>query len=117
MTGHRGERPPGKGTKERKAKVRFAVAKMFMNWTTESIDAIEAVWYALPPKYRTPRATPQQMVMDLYRHAEHIQMEVAVRNLVLANLQDKAIGKLTAPLQRAFRKYRPDREFAFYGPV
>lgn len=109
-------RPPGRGTKERKAKVLPGVQKL-INLVTETNDAIEAVWYALPRHLRTPGANPAQMAMDLYRHYDSIDMNLAVRNLILTNAQDAAIGKLSGPLQREFRKYRPDREFAFYGPV
>lgn len=86
--------PPGPGVRERKVRVSgTATVLRGLNAVTESLDFIEALWWALPQQYRTPYARPHQKVIDLYNHIEHINVREAVTNAMVMQFQDMAFGR------------------------
>lgn len=113
-------RPPRRGERERKVTTTPGIAQAILaaaSQATEINDIIEAIWWALPPEHRTPNASPTQMLQDIYAGMDDIDAAQAVKNIVLTQVWDTAIGMSSAPLQRAFREYFPDRQFPFFGPI
>lgn len=82
--------PPGPGVTEKKLRTPYPV---IVNILTEGVDAIEAIWEAIPPEHRFWRnPTPQGMVQDIYYNWDHIDWEQVVWNLVANEIEDRAIG-------------------------
>lgn len=101
-------RPPSGGDKERKVRASGAGLAIFaIRSVTESVDAIEAVWNALPTSLRSRRATPQQMLVDLYQHWDSVDLDAAVQNLLLEHLSDLFYGLLASGSTSLSRKIRP----------
>lgn len=96
---HALKRPP-KGTKEKKGLVLGTNASALaraVGEITEGLDHTEALWEALPWEYRTwehgKATTPQQMVQDLWKNAEHIDLTKAMINLLENEAEDRLIGR------------------------
>lgn len=70
-----------------------AVAKG-LNALTEALDVLESVWKALPERYRTRNATPQDMAKDVYKHWKKIVIADAIDNIARDQLQDYALGRM-----------------------
>lgn len=121
--------PPNPKEKEKKAKALGeggkGPAKLLQELhhaATEGLDALDAVWKALPPAYRTsPKCgnpgtahswhglsdarnkggaggggcyvTPQQKAKDLWKNWRHINQAKALRNLAINEAGDRVIGK------------------------
>lgn len=98
------------------------------NWVTEGADFIEAIWYALPIKYRTRpsawkkkhwsdsdqywknrhtwhKVSPYQMLQDILAHHEHLDMEKALMNVARQQLTDFAIGKTSQQLTKNLKPW------------
>lgn len=90
--------PPGPGTKERKFVIhnQGQVARVF-SVATEVIDAIEALYEALPPELRK---RPKRFVgwkgqaEAVYHHWDRINWNTAWENLVANEIEDRIVGKL-----------------------
>lgn len=86
--------PPGEGTRERKVRVRGSGGVLrILNSVTEALDFIDALWLALPANLRTPYATPQQKLADLYTNINEIDVEQAITNVILEQVEDYAFGR------------------------
>lgn len=86
--------PPGQGTRERKVRVRGAGGALrILNTVTEALDFIDALWLALPAELRTPYASPQQKLVDLYTNINEIDVEQAITNLILEQIEDYVYGR------------------------
>lgn len=118
--------PPGPGVKERKVhtNINGSTLGKILNAITESVDAENAFWDALPPQYRSklPKAyrdknapkgfTPDGLdsrvafikARDIYRHADKIDMQKALRNVLLNQLSDYASGRLSQAISKAYRR-------------
>lgn len=92
---------PARGrVKERKAilNVSGTITKI-ANIVTESKDAVESIWKALPkwarskPEKGHRKVTMQQMLADLYKHWQEVDLPLAVANLVANQVQDYVYGK------------------------
>lgn len=90
-------KPPGSRTKEKKARptgfhglVRTLQAGG--HTLSEFADLTEAVWKALPSKYRTKNASGLQMLGDIYGNYQHIDVNKMVVNIVTNQVVDAAIG-------------------------
>lgn len=95
--------PPGPGEKEAKGKWGGAGAPRLMRRArdagysvTEALDALDAIWQALPRKYRTKGATPQQKVADLWKNWKALNVNKAILNLISNHLLDAVIGRTNA---------------------
>jgi hypothetical protein len=115
--------PPGPGVKERKANHKAAWRLLIMrgiNFVTESKDALDAIWDALPDEYKTGyfklhgkhgrvywkrrrKASPQDKMKDLYRHYDKIDISDALKNLLVEQLKDAAYGKFGEARKRQAR--------------
>lgn len=107
-------------TRERKfianVRARSFIGKV-VNFTTESLDMLTAVWEALPEKYRTGQVwsrrknkwvqvyypKPQEKAADLWKHWKEIDVNEAIKNIALNQLEDAAYGRLGAAQQKAAR--------------
>jgi hypothetical protein len=82
-----------------------AVGKVF-GGLTEVGDAIDAIWRALPPECRRPRADSKGMrrwqwqLQDLGRCWKHVDIEKAVWNLIANQIEDAVIGKTSKALDK-----------------
>lgn len=89
--------PPGKGKKEKKwlapTAGGLALARV-LEAITESIDALEAVWAALPGNANRKAPPPQKMLLDLFNGWDKLDWEQAAINLARESAEDKAWGKL-----------------------
>ena len=102
-----GHKPPGPGVKERKSRVRRVGAALIraMRATTEALDFIDAVFKALPAKYRKGVKTPQDKVRAIYQHADKLDMNKVVFNLIANHYTDKLLGRANALIERPMRQH------------
>lgn len=87
------QKVPPPYVKEQKLKVVVggAVASL-IGFVTESADFIIAIWRALPAKYRSSNPTIQSDLRDIYNHFDKIDWTKAISNLLINEVQDRAIG-------------------------
>lgn len=117
--GHK-PRPPGPGVKERKmiANLPPGLLAKAINAATESRDAVNAIYDALPGKIRKdlwrkyapkgqagviPEVPIHRKIEALYQHAGEIDVGKAIGNLLMNQAEDKAIGKANKLLQKGYR--------------
>lgn len=102
-------RPPPRGTKERKfilAPAQDSVIGILANAVTETNDFVEALYFAIPPRLRGPKrhTTLQEKMAAIYLHYDQINVGYAFNNLLQNQIGD-AIGGMQGRLQaRANRK-------------
>lgn len=100
--------PPPKGTKERKFIMDIPSGSFLgiaLNISTEGLDVLHALYYAIPREHRNPRKekTPQAKAYALYKHFNNVDVEQALQNLVYNFAEDVVyggIGKLSGRAQR-----------------
>lgn len=109
-------RPPTRGEKESKMTVMGQGAPIVLwaiNAASETGDAIDAIWWALPAKYRTPptwngerwvKAGAAQQARDLYQNYQHVNWEKAMKNLVANQVSDFVAGKMGRATGEASRR-------------
>ena len=94
--------PPEPGVKEKKIKTGLVgLARLAMNAVTETGDAIDALYKALPKWLRDELfrrngyqpLSSNQRLRALYRHIEALDVAQAVKNLVLNEIEDQLIGR------------------------
>lgn len=113
-------KPPGPGDKERKviANVRNgSLVGWLIGTVTESIDFIEAVHKALPKdvrmhwrkdakgKWRPVKPAVDVMLADLYQHFDKLDLNEALKNVLIEQLQDAAVGKLGKRAQQEAKPF------------
>ena len=94
-------RPPKKGEKEGKKAIGPKLAAQILDGLTESIDAVEAVWKALPAKHRHGKAN---MLNDLADNFDKIDWAKAAFNLAYNAGEDAIAGRIAGAMNKAFRK-------------
>ena len=134
-------RVPPRGRKQKKfmaqSKLAFrAIANVFGS-LTEVSDFVEALWKALPKKYRygyyalhgkggkivyvrRHKAGLPQMSRDIFNHLDQIDMNGAIWNVLTNQLEDALVGKFGKAQQRASKDYlnQIGRPFGFgTGPA
>lgn len=99
-------RPPGRRTKERKLILSLTgAAAIPMNLVTESLDFVNALYEALPQRYRYRGKSDQQHRIEaVYRHFDKIEIDKAIKNLVVNQVQDAVIGKIGRLQARSYRE-------------
>lgn len=105
-------RRPPKGTKERKIRTKgYLAVTALLNTATEAVDAVEAVYRALPRNLR-PRSkqSPQAMLRLLYEHWDKVDVVQAGQNLILEELQDRVYGYFGRGLKKAAQRNWPHGE-------
>jgi hypothetical protein len=119
--------PPPAGVKEKKGAVVFGPggAGKVYGLVTEAADAIKCVYNSLPKKVRAQRKgqhrTGPNMLSDIWDHWNEVDVEKAIKCLVLNEMTDRAIGKASQAGLRDWRNNlggrRPPRTPAFgMGP-
>lgn len=94
--------PPGPGVRERKVRVRNIFLGT-INFTTEGIDFMDALYYALPAHLREPNASVTRRGQLVYQHINEIDVAQAIENLIYNEIQDRVIGAMSQPLQQYAR--------------
>lgn len=104
--------PPRRG--EREAKPRFGgpLAHALHNAlgkVTEAMDWVNALWWALPDEYRTKGFTNSlDKAKDIFLHLDKMRWDVAAKNIILMEIQDRVIGKISKTASSGPRKYGLD---------
>lgn len=108
--------PPGRGTKERKVRVRGIPSSMYavrevLSGFTEAFDFLEALYRAIPdkkkPRYKNTKfawkAPPYQVMADhVYKHLSDIDVPQAIQNVLTNELQDQIIGRLSRGARKSY---------------
>jgi len=106
----------GFGVHERKVRAVGAyVAASLFGQFSEVLDITEAIWKALPLEVRTtgytvvrgkPVAHPHfdAMAWDIYKNYMLVDMNEAIRNIVIDNFRDLVIGKSLGPASRGLSR-------------
>lgn len=93
--------PPGRGTKERKSKLRRGFDRVMdiFGDVTEIADIIDAAWDALPERCRTKTyykgrivTSAQDRWSDVYKCAGHMDVDLFIKNLIDNHVEDMLIG-------------------------
>lgn len=91
---------PDPGVKERKrrwgGKIAVSYAKELLNTVTESCDAIDAVWQALPGDVKWTPGVPKtcdKKAADLWKNVDKLDWDQAIMNLLQMYVEDKLWGK------------------------
>ena len=121
--------PPPPGTKEKKFKANRSVAVLFQiaSAVTETSDFVDALYWALPRRDqkkfelayvrrhdgRGPRL--QDRALYVYRHLDEVDGSKFLHNLVVNEVQDRVIGRLSRSAQMAFQRAMED--VGFQRPV
>lgn len=109
--------PPKKGEREKKHWVNGHAMRV-LNALSETGDIIDAIWWSLPPSMRSPGNNPAQRALDLYNGYNQIDMNVAIRNLIIMQLTDAAIGRLSSSALRSLQRAGLVKRYgSFYGPA
>lgn len=105
IQGNARREPPRKRERERKTNPVAVWVYAGLGFVTETLDALEAVWKALPGKYKTrikgQRTTPQQMAEDLYRNWDKVDVPEAIENLVWEAIEDRIYGAMGKQTKQA----------------
>lgn len=113
-----GPRPPGKNVKERKAGLPpwASIAWRGASPITESVDAIDAVYEAMPKQLkrdeynkRGRQPNPLEKLEIMYRNIHKLNIAKAVENLIIEQAEDKVYGKAGQLLRDAALNANPNR--------
>lgn len=89
---HRYE-PPGPRVKERKMIMSMTgILATAVNITTESLDVLDALYWAVPAEFRHGERAPQKRAEVVYRHFLDIDILDALKNLIVNQVTDAAVG-------------------------
>jgi hypothetical protein len=126
--------PPGRGEKERKARVKrgkfLSLALHVVGQVPEFLDIVNALWKVLPEECKTGyyllhgkggktfykkrfRASQAQRMGDLYRCWTHMDMEAALKAIVANQLEDKFYGLIGSATGKAGGRLGMNRGLQF----
>lgn len=101
--------PPKKREKERKPQSPFQPTRAMgvaLNVLTESLDAIDALWWALPKSvrgmYQGKRASGTEKIGAIWRHFGEIDLHQAAINLIINDVGDTVIGRLNRAAHKSW---------------
>lgn len=94
--------PPGPGTRERKVRVARAIYQV-INFATESVDWVNAFYFALPREYWSRYDSVADKARKVYEHYDELDSNRLFENIIYMELQDRAIGMLS-PSQRRWAR-------------
>lgn len=101
--GHKFTKPP-KGVKERKFKLNMPAGISFaVNLVTESLDVLDALYYAIPKKFRRGETTPQAKARAVYKNFLKLDAEKALENLLVNELGDRLYGGVSRKLKSSYK--------------
>lgn len=97
-------KPPEKGTKERKKALDAAgFAASLYGSLTEVGDWVDAINKALPVHLRSHGGLTDK-IENLYENFEAIDLETAIKELILNEIQDRVVGKIGGLTKKGTRK-------------
>lgn len=99
--------PPRRGNKERKlifSPPPGSPLGALFHLSTESLDLVNALYYAIPESKRPDRASFPTKLRYVYTHFEDIDLDKALRNVLYMQLQDRLIGKVGQIAGKANRR-------------
>lgn len=97
--------PPPRGTRERKVIANIPgshFSAKLINLVTETKDAVDAFWWALPAKFRKGTLLPDRF-RDLWQHWDEVDMGKALRNLIRNEITDQVVGRIGRAVSRTYR--------------
>lgn len=97
--------PPAPGEKERKFVAFPRFAQPILGPITETWDAVEAIWNALPEDCKTKHKTLQSMLRDIFDCFERLNVQQAIQNLIANQIEDYVFGLLGKQLAKASRQF------------
>lgn len=100
-------RPPRKGEKEKKLAISLPAGHPVMQGigaVTEGMDVIDAIYWAIPKKYRPKGFTnPWDKARAIYDNADNIDWEKALENILKNEIEDQIIGRSSKARNKAQR--------------
>lgn len=100
--------PPVGGEKEAKVKAPPGLIRVFRGLVyeaTELNDFIEALHNALPDHLRSSRNGPRGRALAVWRHFDQIDVAQALGNILLNEIEDRAIGRSLGGARSVLRNY------------
>ena len=105
-------RPPSKHTKERKFAITISgIGRLIVNGATETMDAVQSLYDALPASLRARLfrehggyMSPLDKAEAVYRYINEIDGQKAVQNLIYNEIEDRIIGRLGRTVAAANRR-------------
>lgn len=106
--------PPRDGVTEVKVKTSAAAKALAVaSAVTETADFVQALWEALPSRYRDTgySGKMQDKMLDLYNHASHIDIAKAIKNVAENQIEDYAYGWLPSHVSEKINQqiYKNDK--------
>lgn len=85
---------PEPGEKEKKIKMHTAlrVSLRFVNFVTEAVDLMDALYWALPDKLTSGRHNATQRAQVLWDNIDEVDWNQALENIALNEFQDRILG-------------------------
>lgn len=111
--GSHSQKPPkGRGNKERKMKTKsaqaFNMVRRLFESAFEGVDILEAIFLALPKhirdRYPGWRRDPRIMIAAIHRHAQTVDMQEMLENLIWNEVEDFLYGGLGRVSQTAAQR-------------
>lgn len=103
--------------RELKGRLGFSLRGLiyFRDSTTEGVDLVDAFWESLPQKVRTkfarenyghgPIQWTYRRTRYLISHADQIDLDKAIRNVIVNDLEDRIYGRYFQARRRAFQRH------------
>lgn len=98
--------PPRPGDKEKKIRATagfVGLVQRVFHGGTEALDALDAIHDALPKKYQAKggkkdgkywKASPQAKLNAIYKYWDQLDLNEAVKNLIINHLTDEVVGRI-----------------------
>lgn len=101
-------KPAPKGTKERKFRIYSIRAGSALGRSlsvvTEAKDFVDAIYDALPDKYKRRWHSPHEKAWLIYRHFLEIDVAEAIQNVIENQIEDWILGKAAQQMAKASRR-------------
>ena len=106
--------PPGVKEKKRGMRARGLGGLLgALNAVTEGLDFLDAFWDALPDWAKTPFATPQEKMGDLWEHWDALNPADVLENLLKEAAEDRFYGSRSAAQAKRNAEQRPHGDLPF----
>lgn len=91
-------RPRRKGEKEAKFRITPTAAALhaLMEYMTESLDAVEAIWRAIPGNEDKNAPGPEKMFNDIWKNFHKLELVEVIKQLMIEAAVDKVVGDANA---------------------
>jgi hypothetical protein len=87
--------PPSPGERERKGALQAGLARLaaFAYAVTEGLDVLDVLHDALPEQCQVPDGTPQEKALALYNCLDQLDLDAAIKGLILNAIEDAIVGR------------------------